>query len=59
MLPAMGSVLFLLGHKYPKVRKVAAEKLYILLQTEDDLFPLSEDKGGLDQVLAILSETVW
>ena len=57
MLPAMGSVLFLLGHKYPKVRKVAAEKLYILLQTEDDLFPLSEE--GLDQVLAILSETVW
>ena len=57
MLPAMGSVLFLLGHKYPKVRKVAAEKLYILLQTEDDLFPLSEE--GLDLVLAILSETVW
>ncbi|KAF4045773.1 Tubulin folding cofactor D C terminal [Phytophthora infestans] len=47
-------VLFL-GHKFPKVRKMTAEKLYTRLLLQDEV--IEEEK--YDTVVEILSETAW
>lgn len=44
-----------LCHKYPQVRKTAADQLYSAALTYDDIVPAE----NLDDVLAILSETSW
>ncbi|KAK2169865.1 hypothetical protein LSH36_6g04004 [Paralvinella palmiformis] len=48
-------LMIFLCHKYPKVRKMTANKLYEAMLTYDDL--VAED--NLDEVLSILSETQW
>lgn len=60
--PCLKSLIFLLYHGYPKVRKTASEKLYTFLITLDDeesieLAGGSEDQR--DQALMILTETNW
>ncbi|OQR99031.1 tubulin-specific chaperone D [Achlya hypogyna] len=44
-----------LGHRFPKVRKLAAEKLYTRLILHDELV----DEAKYDEVLGVLSETAW
>ncbi|KAF0738797.1 hypothetical protein Ae201684P_008914 [Aphanomyces euteiches] len=44
-----------LGHRFPKVRKLTAEKLYTRLILHDDLMK----KHEMDTILSILSETAW
>ncbi|KAL3660909.1 hypothetical protein V7S43_013926 [Phytophthora oleae] len=47
-------VLFL-GHKFPKVRKLTAEKLYTRLLLHDEVV----DEEKYDMVVEILSDTAW
>ncbi|KAG6592731.1 Tubulin-specific chaperone D [Phytophthora cinnamomi] len=47
-------VLFL-GHKFPKVRKLTAEKLYTRLLLHDEIV----DEEKYDAVVEILSDTAW
>jgi tubulin-specific chaperone D len=57
---AVRSLLFLLYHSFPRVRKLTAEKLYTALLTMDDatlVIPNGED--DYDQVIETLSETNW
>ena len=54
------SLLFLLYHSFPRVRKLTAEKLYTALLTMDDasvVIPKGEE--DYDQVIETLSETNW
>ncbi|KAF0701134.1 Aste57867_8357 [Aphanomyces stellatus] len=44
-----------LGHRFPKVRKMTAEKLYTRLILQDDLV----EESKYDEVLSTLSETAW
>ncbi|XP_022110714.1 tubulin-specific chaperone D-like isoform X2 [Acanthaster planci] len=48
-------VLMFLCHKYPKVRKTSAEKLYEMLLMYDDVVP----EDSQEEILTILSETKW
>ncbi|KAJ4829972.1 hypothetical protein Tsubulata_925447 [Turnera subulata] len=52
---AFSHLLFLLAHRYPKIRKASAEQVYLVLLQNGDLVP--EDK--LDKALEIISETCW
>ncbi|TNV71839.1 hypothetical protein FGO68_gene11554 [Halteria grandinella] len=57
---AVKSLLFLLYHTFPKVRKVTAEKLYTAILTMEDYSPIIP--GGedhYDQIIETLSETNW
>ena len=55
---AMTSVLDLMGHLFPTVRKSAAERLYVkLLELQDDFSHRSAEE--FDRALDILTETVW
>lgn len=47
-------VLFL-GHNFPKVRKITAEKLYTRLLLQDDII----DEKKYEMVVEILSDTAW
>lgn len=52
----------LLYHGYPKVRKVASEKLYTLLITlddEDSIALAGGDEDLRDEALTILTDTNW
>lgn len=51
----LSTLLVYLCHKYPRVRKFTAEKLYVALLSLEDVFP--EDVGSA--VDAILTETKW
>ncbi len=52
------SLLFLLYHAFPRVRKLTAEKLYTALLTmEDATILMTED--SYDQAVEMLSETNW
>lgn len=54
------SLLFLLYHSFPKVRKLTAEKLYTALLTMEDYSLLvSGGEDHYDQVIEMLSETNW
>jgi len=68
------AVLLTLGHRYPKLRKAAADQLYIHLLTYGDPAAMSADDGEgggegerlapdgperLDECLRLLTETAW
>lgn len=52
---ALVSLLDLLCHDFPKVRKTTAERLHIRILTIEDKFP----GVAVDSVLALLTETAW
>ncbi|OWF45618.1 tubulin-specific chaperone D-like [Mizuhopecten yessoensis] len=52
---ALFQLLVLMGHKYPRIRKATANKLYEALVTYDDVAP----EEGLDEAMVIISETTW
>lgn len=60
---ALQSALDLLGHEFPKVRRVCAERAYSkTLELQDHLEAVSRAGGAssdLDAALALLSETEW
>jgi hypothetical protein len=70
---AFKSLLTLLGHKYPRIRKFASEHIYIFLISDGDLVgaafsendPLdrkcafARTQEDYDQVTSLLIETVW
>jgi len=50
----------LLYHHYPKVRKEAAEKLYLALISSDELCKgIFKDKEAKENTMAILSSIEW
>lgn len=53
--PALRSLLDLLVHPFPKVRKLTASSLYERLLTHEELF----DEEKLDDALVLLTETPW
>ncbi len=56
------SLIFLLYHGYPKVRKGASEKLYTFLITLDDEESIAlagGDEDRRDEALMLLTETNW
>ncbi|EFJ25897.1 hypothetical protein SELMODRAFT_413196 [Selaginella moellendorffii] len=53
---AQSQLLTLLGHRYPKVRKVAAEQLYLVLLQNGQFFGSSD---AVDMALGLLLETCW
>lgn len=56
----MKSLLFLLYHNFPKVRKLAAEKLYtglLTMEEYDAIIPGGEE--AYDEVNELISETDW
>ena len=60
---AVQVVLELLCHKFPNVRKVAAEKLYVKMLIFEDSFLARGESAGtevdVDQALEVLTETGW
>ncbi|XP_068650366.1 tubulin-folding cofactor D-like [Aristolochia californica] len=52
---AFSELLYFLGHRYPKIRKVAADQVYLVLLQNGKL--VADDK--MDKSLEILSETYW
>ena len=57
---SVAELLVLLYHPYPKVRKEAAEKLYLtLISAEETSKGLFKDKTSMEETLAILSGTEW
>ncbi|XP_057805540.1 tubulin-folding cofactor D [Salvia miltiorrhiza] len=52
---AFSHLLTFLGHRYPKIRKSAAEQAYLVLLENESL--ISVDK--LDEVTEIITETCW
>ncbi|KAG7383272.1 hypothetical protein PHYPSEUDO_003895 [Phytophthora pseudosyringae] len=51
----MRALVLFLGHKFPKVRKLTAEKLYTRLLLHDEII----DEEKYDTVVEILSDTAW
>jgi len=51
----LSTLMILLGHRFPRVRKASAEQLYLRLLELDDL----TDGNTYDGVLDVLSTTVW
>lgn len=58
-IKALRSMLHLLYHNFPKVRKNAAEKLYTSMLTMEDYSLLIESEDNYEQALEVLSETDW
>ena len=57
---AVQVVLELLCHKFPNVRKVAAEKLYVKVLTYEEQFAEREgEEVDIDEALEVLTETGW
>ncbi|XP_058084985.1 tubulin-folding cofactor D [Magnolia sinica] len=52
---AFSRLLFFLGHRYPKIRKAAADQVYLVLLQNGSL--VAEDK--MDKALEVISETCW
>ncbi|XP_062091606.1 tubulin-folding cofactor D [Humulus lupulus] len=52
---AFSHLLSFLGHRYPKIRKAAAEQVYLVLLQNGNL--VNEDK--IEKALEIISETCW
>ncbi|XP_052192957.1 tubulin-folding cofactor D [Diospyros lotus] len=52
---AFSHLLSFLGHRYPKIRKAAAEQVYLVLLQNGNL--VAEDK--IEKALEIISETCW
>ncbi len=56
----IAELLVLLYHPYPKVRKEAAEKLYVALISSEDMCKQQlKDKTATEEVMSILSGTEW
>ena len=56
---SMKSILFLMCHKYPVVRKKAAEKLYLFLSALDDYENFGISEEDFEHVNSILIEVDW
>ena len=56
---AMKSILFLMCHKYPVVRKKAAEKLYLFLSGIEDYESFGLSDEDFEHVNSILVEVDW
>jgi hypothetical protein len=57
---AIKSMLFLLYHSFPKIRKLSAEKLYTcLLSMEDFSLIIPNGEDAYDRAIEMLSETNW
>mmetsp|Transcript_4013 Transcript_4013/g.4126 ORF Transcript_4013/g.4126 Transcript_4013/m.4126 type:complete len:1336 (+) Transcript_4013:1-4008(+) len=56
---ALKSLLFLIAHKYPVVRKKAADKLYLYLLTLESPEEIDLDQDTVDTVGLILAENDW
>jgi len=58
---ALRSLLCLLYHSFPKIRKLAAEKLYTSLLTLEDYSMVipNGDEAVFEQAIEMLSETDW
>ncbi|AQK64715.1 Tubulin-folding cofactor D [Zea mays] len=52
---AFSQLLTFLGHRYPKIRKAAADQVYLVLLQNDDLI-VSEN---MDKAQELLAETCW
>ncbi|XP_072985032.1 tubulin-folding cofactor D isoform X1 [Typha latifolia] len=52
---AFSHLLSFLGHRYPKIRKTAADQVYLVLLQNGDLIP--EDNMG--RALEVVSDTCW
>ncbi|ONK55964.1 uncharacterized protein A4U43_C10F2750 [Asparagus officinalis] len=52
---AVSQLLFFLAHRYPKIRRAAADQVYLVLLQNENLS--SEDR--IEKALEILSETCW
>ncbi|XP_042435932.1 tubulin-folding cofactor D-like isoform X2 [Zingiber officinale] len=52
---ALYQLLFYLAHRYPKIRKAAADQVYLVLLQNENLMP--EDK--IEKALEIITETCW
>uniref|UniRef100_A0A2P2K0Q0 Beta-tubulin cofactor d n=1 Tax=Rhizophora mucronata TaxID=61149 RepID=A0A2P2K0Q0_RHIMU len=52
---AFFQLLILLGHRFPKIRKAAAEQVYLVLLQNENLVA----EGKTERALEILSETCW
>ena len=53
------SLLYLLYHSFPKVRKLTAEKLYTSLLTMEDYNIVIQNEDYYNAVIEQLSETNW
>ena len=53
------SLLFLLFHSYPKIRKLAAEKLYTGVLAMEDTSNVIPNEDDNDKLMEMLSETNW
>ena len=56
---SMKSILFLMCHKYPVVRKKAAEKLYLFLSALDDYESFGISEEDFEHINSILIEVDW
>jgi len=56
---ALRSLLFLLYHNFPKIRKSAAEKLYTSMLTMEDYSMLIDNEEAYEAALEVLSDTDW
>ncbi|CAN6304622.1 unnamed protein product [Urochloa humidicola] len=52
---AFSQLLTFLGHRYPKIRKAAADQVYLVLLQNDDLIPLE----NMDKAQELLADTCW
>ncbi|CAL9204387.1 unnamed protein product [Musa hybrid cultivar] len=52
---ALSQLLFFLGHRYPKIRKAAADQVYLVLLQNENHVP--EDK--IERALEVLTEICW
>ncbi len=56
---SMKSILFLMCHKYPVVRKKAAEKLFLFLSGVEDYESLGLNDEEFEHINSILVEVDW
>lgn len=56
---ALKSLLFLMTHKYPTVRKKAADKLYLYLLSIEDPNEIGLEQDEIDNISIILGDTDW
>ena len=56
---ALKQVVVLLGHRYPRVRKFSAERLYTKLLVCDGVLPAALPPTASDEVSDLLSTVVW
>lgn len=52
---ALSQLLFFLGHRYPKIRKAAADQVYLVLLQNGNI--VAEDQ--MEKALEVLAETCW